>query len=161
MRSVSPSSKSSARIHRMLITTGLLVPAALFVAAAWRSKADIEREGAATLLSAVAVLEDSLRGRLQTEEVALTAVAEHVRGLDWDAIATPETVAYLRGLLPSADQIAVISIADRDGTVRATSGATTEPGPSTNNRSSGSTAVRISTSASPTPGARRSRSRWP
>jgi len=123
---VSPSLNSSARIHRMLIAAGFLVPALLFAAAAWRSKADIEREGEAVLVHAVAVLEDSLRGQLQTEEMVLSAVADHVRGLDWNAIATPETGAFLRGLLPQGDQIAVISIADHDGTVRATSGASAD-----------------------------------
>jgi signal transduction histidine kinase len=110
-------------MHLGLIAAGFLVPALLFGAAAWRSAADIQHAGEATLLSAVAVLEDSLRGRLQTEEVALSAVSDHIRGLDWATIAKPETSAFLRGLLPSADQIAVITIADQDGTVRATSGA--------------------------------------
>jgi signal transduction histidine kinase len=115
-------------MHRVLIAVGFLVPALLFAAAAWRSRADIQREGEATLLNAVAVLEDSLRGHLQTEEVALNAVADHVRGLDWDAIAKPETGAFLRGLLPSADRLGVISIVDQDGTVRATSGPATGAG---------------------------------
>ncbi len=113
-------------MHRMLIVAGFIVPALLFATAAWRSRADIRREGEATVVNAVAALEDSLRGRLQAEEVALTAVADHVRGLGWDEIARPETSAFLRGLLPSADQIAVISIEDADGTVRATTGGGTQ-----------------------------------
>jgi signal transduction histidine kinase len=128
MRFVSPSLNSSTRMHRMLIAAGFLVPALLFAAAAWRSKADIQREGEATLLHAVAVLENSLRGHLQTEEMVLAAVADHLGGLDWKTIETPETGAFLRGLMPSADQIAVISITDQDGTVRATSGAPAQIG---------------------------------
>ena len=103
---------------------------------------DIQREGEATLIHAVAVLEDSLRGHLQTEEVALAAVADHVHALDWNAIATPETGAFLRGLVRSGDQIAVISIADQDGTIRATSGAPAKWRASRINRSSKPTAGR-------------------
>jgi two-component system NtrC family sensor kinase len=105
----------------LLIAVGLLVPGLLFVGAAWKSRADILREGEATTLSVVAVLGDTLRDQLQTEQLALATVADHLRGLSWDDIARPETSDFLVELKASLDQLGTIFIAHRDGTIRAAS----------------------------------------
>ncbi len=72
-------------------------------------------------LNAVAVLGDAIRDKLQTEELALAAVSDHLRNLDWNAITRPETSDFLVKLKDPLDQISAITIADRDGTVRASS----------------------------------------
>jgi signal transduction histidine kinase len=105
----------------LLIAVGLLVPGLLFAGAAWKSRADILREGEATTLSVVAVLGDTLRDELQTEQLALATVADHLRGLSWDDIARPETSDILAKLKASLDQVGAIFIAHRDGTIRAAS----------------------------------------
>jgi two-component system NtrC family sensor kinase len=113
--------RSSARVHRLLITTGLLVPVLLFAGAAWKSWTDALHEGDATVLNAVAILGDSLHDQLQTEEFVLAEVADHLRGLDWNDIENSETNAFLTQLQASFVQIAAIWIADREGMVRAAS----------------------------------------
>ena len=51
-----PSVRSSARMHRLLIAAGVVVPALLFAAAAWQSRMQIRREGEASLVNAVSAL---------------------------------------------------------------------------------------------------------
>jgi signal transduction histidine kinase len=113
--------RSSARVHWLLIAAGLFAPALLFAGAAWKSRADVLWEGEAMRLNAVAVLGDAIRDKLQTEELALAAVSDHLRNLDWHAITRPETSDFLVKLKDPLDQISAITIADRDGTVRASS----------------------------------------
>jgi hypothetical protein len=97
--------RSSARVQWLLIAAVLLMPALLFGGAAWKSHMDALREGEATILNAVAVLGDSVRSQLRTEELALATVADHVRFLDWGKIAKPETSDYLASLSDSLDKI--------------------------------------------------------
>jgi hypothetical protein len=113
--------QSSARVHWLLIAAGLFAPALLFAGAAWKSRADVLREGEAMRLNAVVVLGDAIRDKLQTEELALAAVSDHLRDLDWDAITKPETSDFLVKLKDPLDQISAITIADRDGAIRASS----------------------------------------
>ncbi len=108
-------------MHGLLIAAGLLVPALLFAGAAWISLTDVLHEGEATILNAVAVLGDSLRDRLRTEELILAEVADHLRGLDWSDIEKPETSDFLAKLKASLDQVSAIWIADEGGTIRAAS----------------------------------------
>src|ERR1700720_731855 len=95
--------RSAAPVHRLLIAAGLFVPAFLFAGAAWKSRADVLREGEATILSPVAVLGDSIRDQLKIEELGLAAVSDRLRNLDWDAIARPEISDFLVMLKASLD----------------------------------------------------------
>ena len=118
---MAPSVKLSTRMHRLLIAAGIVIPALLFIAAAWQSRVQIRQEGEATLLSAVSALGDSLHAHLQAEEMALDTAANHLRGLDRSAVSGPETRAFLRDLAGSADTITNLSVTDADGHVLATS----------------------------------------
>lgn len=93
------------------------MPALLFLAAAWKSRTDVLREGEATLLNAVVVLGDAIRDRLPTEELALVAVADHLHGLDWGDIARPATSDFLVKLNASVNEVSAIWIADRSGAI--------------------------------------------
>ncbi len=119
--------RSSARLHRLLIAAGLLVPALFFAGAAWKSRTDVMHEEETTILNAVEVLGDSLRDQLQIEELVLAEVVNHLRGLDWSDIEKPETRDFLARLTASLDEVNAIWIADHDGTIRAASQAR-EPG---------------------------------
>jgi signal transduction histidine kinase len=108
-------------VQWLLIAAVLLMPALLFGGAAWKSHMDALREGEATVLNAVAVLGDSVRSQLRTEELALATVADHVQFLEWGKIARPETSDYLASLSDSLDKISIIWISDGNGTIRAAS----------------------------------------
>jgi signal transduction histidine kinase len=113
--------RSSARVHRLLIAVGLLAPLLLFAGAAWKSRADTLLEGQATIQNAIAVLGDSVRDQLQSQELTLTIVADHLRGLSWNDIAKPQTSDFLVNLKSSLPQVSAISVADQAGIVRAAS----------------------------------------
>jgi two-component system NtrC family sensor kinase len=119
---VTLSFQSFSRMQWLLIAAVLLMPAMLFAGAAWKSRSDALREGEATTLNAVAVLGDSVRSHLRTEELILASVADHLKAFDWADIARPGTSDYLAKLPDySFDKITAIWVADDAGTIRAAS----------------------------------------
>jgi hypothetical protein len=119
---MTPSFRSSARLQRLLIAASLFVPMLLFAGAAWKSRMDALHEGEATVLNAVEVVSDSLRSRLRTEDLALLDIMDHLQGLDWSEIASPETSTFLVEVENAFnDLLSAIWIADRDGIIRAAS----------------------------------------
>jgi signal transduction histidine kinase/ActR/RegA family two-component response regulator len=110
---------SAVRLHALLVLASLLVPAALFAAAAWQNRRDVLREGADTVLRTALVLQEHGRKVFETQELALARVDDYVQGLSWDRIAAPETSAFLARLKAPYEQAVSIWVTDRDGVVRA------------------------------------------
>ena len=97
------------------------MPGLLFAGAAWKSRVDIQHLGDAMILNAVAILGDTVRDQLQTEELALKTVADRLRGLSWADVDRADTSAFLAALKNSLHQVRAISVLDRNGNIRATS----------------------------------------
>jgi hypothetical protein len=102
-------------MHRMLIAAGFAVPALLFGAAAWRSYSDIRLEGEATPCCRIRCAA-TFKPRSWRSPPRRTIYAASI-GVRLEALRPGHTCALAR----STDQIAAISIADRDGIVRSTS----------------------------------------
>jgi signal transduction histidine kinase len=108
------------RSYRLLIAAALLIPTALFVGAAWLSRAEAFREGEDEIVRSIADLRDSVHVTLDAEKRTLTSVDDHINGMTWDDIAKPDTSAFLRTLASSMEGIDSIWIANPDGYVKAT-----------------------------------------
>ena len=107
------------RLHTLLLLCSLLVPAALFLAAALQNRADVLREGTDAVLRTTIIMQEHARKVFETQELALARVADHVQGLTWAQIAAPETSAFLAHLREPYEQAVSIWVTDRDGVVRA------------------------------------------
>jgi signal transduction histidine kinase/ActR/RegA family two-component response regulator len=107
------------RLHTLLLLCSLLVPAALFLAAALQNRADVLREGTDAVLRTTIIMQEHARKVFETQELALARVADHVQGLTWAQIAAPETSAFLARLKAPYEQAVSIWVTDRDGVVRA------------------------------------------
>ncbi len=69
-------------LHRPLIVASLLVPAGLFTVAALQNRADVLREGEASLRRTTSMMDEHARKVFETGELVLDRVDDHVRGLD-------------------------------------------------------------------------------
>jgi signal transduction histidine kinase/ActR/RegA family two-component response regulator len=107
------------RLHRLLLAVTVLVPALLFVGAAWQNHNDVLREGKVTIERTAAIQREHALRVFDTIELVLASVDEHIAGLSWDGIAAPRTSEFLRSLKQPLDQIVSIWITDADGVVRA------------------------------------------
>jgi signal transduction histidine kinase/ActR/RegA family two-component response regulator len=106
-------------LHVLLVAAALLVPAGLFAAAALQDRADVLREGRATVERTVAVLQEHASKVLETQELALARVGDRIRGLTPAQVAAPEISAFLGSLQAPLEQAVSIWIADDAGVVRA------------------------------------------
>jgi signal transduction histidine kinase/ActR/RegA family two-component response regulator len=107
------------RVHMLLVLASLLVPAGLFVAAAWQNRADVLREGEDAVLRTVLIMQEHARKVFETQDLVLARVDERLHGLSWAEISAPETSAFLARLKAPYEQAVSIWVADRDGVVRA------------------------------------------
>src|SRR4051812_24605267 len=121
--SISPLTRS----NRLLIIAVVLVPAILFLGAAWKSRADALREGENEIARSLVEMRDHLLVVLQAEELTLASVDDHIHGLPWSVIAKPDTSAFLQVRASQMPGIEAIWLADREGIIQAGS-KTWEPG---------------------------------
>jgi len=95
------------------------VPLAVLVLAGWHSRVEVLRAGEETSIRAAAVMHEHAVKVFETIELTLARTLDHVRGLDWDTVARPETSEFLRELKAPMDQIVSVWVTDATGTVRA------------------------------------------
>ncbi|MDB5406587.1 MAG: baeS [Rhodospirillales bacterium] len=107
------------RLHRLLLAVTVLVPALLFLGAAWQNHDDVLREGRDTIERTVAIQREHALKVFDTIELVLARIDEHIAGLSWDEIGAPRTSDFLHSLKQPLDQIVSIWITDADGVVRA------------------------------------------
>ena len=110
---------SSLRLHRLLIAAAILVPAVVFVAAALWNRGEVVREAKDTIVRTTAVLDEHARKVFDTVDLLLQRIDDHVRRLNVDEIATPETNDFLRALKEPLEQAVSIWVTDATGTVLA------------------------------------------
>ena len=116
---VSESFVPSLRLHKLLIVASVIVPAGLFVGAAWQDQRAVQREGRETVTRTVAILQEHARKVFETEELALARVDDRVRGQSWAEIDSPATSEFLAKLKAGLEQAVSIWISSADGKVRA------------------------------------------
>lgn len=110
---------TSVRLHRLLLVASLLVPAVVFVAAAWWNRSEVVRENTETIARTAAVLHEHARKVFDTVELALARVDDRVRTMSWDDISSQETNAFLRNLKAPLEHAVSIWVTDAEGYVRA------------------------------------------
>ena len=110
---------SSVRLHQVLLGTALVVPAALFGAAAWQNERDVMREGRDAIQRTTAVMQEHARKVFETAELAIGQVNERIDDQSWTVIASPPTSEFLARLKTPMEQLISIWIADGSGIVRA------------------------------------------
>jgi signal transduction histidine kinase len=113
--------------NRLLITMALLVPAVMFAGAAWKTRVDAVRAGENEIVRSLVEMRDHMAIVFKVEELTLTRIDDHIRGLSWAGIAEPSTGIFLRALAAEMAGVESVRIADRAGMIRAASD-TWEPG---------------------------------
>jgi len=102
-------------LHQVLLAAALLVPAALFAAAAWHNRQEVQREGADTVARTIAIMHEHARKVFETEELLLSLIEERVNDLSPDEVASPFTSDFLRRVKAPLEQAVSTWIAGPDG----------------------------------------------
>lgn len=110
---------SSVRLHRLLLVASLLVPAIVFLAAAAWNRAEVLRDNEETITRTTAILHEHARKVLDTVELVLGRVDDHIQNMTQEEIASPETSGFLQRLRVPLEQVVSIWIADATGRVLA------------------------------------------
>ena len=110
---------SAVRLHQALLAAALLIPAALFAAAAMQNRSDVLRTGHDTLMRTAAIMHEHARKVFETQELALERVNDRLGDQEWSAIASDDMSAFLRRLKSQLEQVVSIWVADSTGTIRA------------------------------------------
>jgi signal transduction histidine kinase/CheY-like chemotaxis protein len=110
---------SSLRLHRLLLMASILVPAAVFVAAAAWNRMEVTRESTETVARTDAILHEHARKVFDTVDLVLGRVDDRVKAMSWAEIASPETSAFLRTLKEPLEQAVSIWVTDATGHVQA------------------------------------------
>ena len=110
---------SSVRLHQLLLGAAMVVPAALFTAAAWENHAAVWRDSAAMVQRTTAIMHEHARKVFETEELLLSLVDERISDMPPAAVSAPATSDFLRRVKAPLDQAVSTWIADADGVIQA------------------------------------------
>jgi signal transduction histidine kinase/CheY-like chemotaxis protein len=110
---------TSVRLHRLLLVASCLVPAIVFVAAAYWNRSEVIRESKDTITRTTAILHEHARKVFDTVDLAIGRVDDRIRTMSWDEISAPETSTFLSSLKAPLEQAVSIWITDASGRVRA------------------------------------------
>jgi hypothetical protein len=110
---------SSVRLYQVLLVASVVVPAALFAAAAWQNYRDVLREGRDAIARTTAIMQEHARKVFETAELAIGQTNERIGDESWETISSPATSEFLRRLKAPLDQLVSVWIVDRNGVVRA------------------------------------------
>jgi len=99
--------------------TAVVVPAAIFTAAAYYNRLDVMREGRESITRTTAIMREHARKVFDSADLLLDRIDDRIAGADNDQIAAPEVSAFLARLRDRFDQVASIWIADESGKVLA------------------------------------------
>ena len=106
-------------MHQLLVAAALLVPVALFGAAAWQNLREVRREGEEIVQRTVAVMHEHARKVFETEELALSLIEERINDLPPEEVSSPFTSEFLRRIKSPMEQAVSAWVAGPDGTVQA------------------------------------------
>ena len=102
-----------------MLAAALLVPAALFGAAAWRNLQELRRETADVVAHTTAIMHEHARKVFETEELLLSLIEERVADLPPAEVASPFTSEFMRRVKAPLAQAVSAWIAGPDGAVLA------------------------------------------
>ena len=107
------------RLHQVLLAAALLVPAALFGAAAWHNLNEVQREAVDAVQRTAAIMQEHARKVFETQELLLSLIEERVADLPPDEVSSPFTNDFLRRVKAPMEQAVSAWIAGPDGTTLA------------------------------------------
>ena len=111
--------RHAVRLHRAVLAAALVVPAAMFGAAAWWNRAEVLREGAGAVERTAAVMHEHAAKVFDTADLVLARVDERIARMGEAEVASPETSEFLHALKQPLDQFVSIWVTDADGRVQA------------------------------------------
>jgi two-component system NtrC family sensor kinase len=110
------------RLLKLLIVASVVVPAAVFVGAAWYDWREVRHQATGQALRTAEILREHALKVFETHEFAIDQVDDHVRGLDWQTIRTSEKVhRYLAQIAKRHQQVNSIYLVAPDGRLAASS----------------------------------------
>ena len=110
---------SSVRLHQAMLAAALVVPALLFLLAAWANYRDLDRESRDVVDRTAAIMQQQALEVFETAVLAVGRANDRINDLGWPAVASPETSAFLKDVNAPLDQVKSIWITSADGTVQA------------------------------------------
>jgi PAS domain S-box-containing protein len=110
------------QVQQVVLAAALVVPALLFTAAAWWNRAEVLQEGTETVQRTAAILQEQAAKVLDSADLVLARVTDHLRDMDAASIAAPETSAFLEATERALGQVVSIWVTDAEGHIRAGSG---------------------------------------
>jgi signal transduction histidine kinase/CheY-like chemotaxis protein len=110
------------RILRVLLVLSLVLPAALFAAAAWQNWRQLRAEAEASAIKTAAILHEHATKVFDTQELSIDRMEERIRGMSWDEIArSAEVNAFLKTFPERFEQISSTLLVDPSGHLSNTS----------------------------------------
>jgi len=101
---------------KVLLFASILVPAAVFALAAWRSYIDAFRDAGERARYISYMLEEHALKTLDSMTLVLRTTDRHLRGVDWETIRTSRSLwTQVRDLQQLTEQVGSIFVVDRDG----------------------------------------------
>ncbi len=101
---------------RVLLVGSVAGPLLLLVLASWQDYRRLNREAEQSVAKTVDILHEHAIKVLETVELALGRIDEHVAGMGWDEIATSEPLhLYLKKLDQGLPQTTAIWLIDPEG----------------------------------------------
>jgi len=107
---------------RLAVVAAIVVPVLLFGVAAWQNRLYELHEGEANARTIVRLLHEHALKVLETQELAIAQIDQHIRGMTWDEIGrSAEVHELLRSLDEQLEQVDAIALIDPSGHIRASS----------------------------------------
>jgi PAS domain S-box-containing protein len=110
---------SATRFQQVVLIAAVVVPAAVFGAAAWWNRGEVLREGTETVERTTAIMHEHVAKVLDTADLVLDRVQDRIEALDDAQVSGPEVSAFLAAVKQPLDQIVSVWVADARGHVMA------------------------------------------
>jgi PAS domain S-box-containing protein len=107
------------RLHRAILAASVIVPAAVFGAAAWWNRGEVLRDGTEAAERTTAVMQEHVARVFDTAALVLSRVEERVRDLPAEEVAAPATSDFLHAVKAPLEQLVSIWVSDAEGRVLA------------------------------------------
>jgi signal transduction histidine kinase/CheY-like chemotaxis protein len=111
--------QSNVRLYYLLMFTAVIVPAAIFMIAAYYNRLDVVREGRDSVIRTTAIMHEHARKVFDSVDLLLDRIDDRIGNNSGEQIASPQTSAFLARLKNRFDQVASIWITDETGSVLA------------------------------------------
>ncbi len=110
---------SATRFQQVILAAAVIVPAMVFVAAAWWNRGEVLREGTEAVERTTAVMHEHVAKVLDTADLLLDRVEDRIEGLQSAQIAAAGTSDFLRAIKRPLEQFVSVWVADANGYVLA------------------------------------------